>query len=151
MVVIVLLVIVTALIVPEMRSTFEDAVLRSTSRKLVAAMKLAHSRAVSMQQTHRLVLEPGAGRFVIERPASREEGGGYIQMTDTPGGAGDLDKKVTVQVRKEDEENAPRVAFYPNGTADAAEILLRDREGFGIGLRINSITARITAQTLGRE
>ena len=152
MVVVVLLVIMTALIVPEMRSTFEDAVLRSTSRKLVSAMNLAHSRAVTLQQMHRLVLDPTAGRFVVERRARSEEGAGYVAMSDVPAGSGDLDKRITIQIHKEGEEqDSTRVAFYPDGTAEAADIILRDREGFQLALRINSITARVTAHDLGRE
>ena len=151
MVVVVLLVIMTALIVPEMRSTFEDAVLRSASRKLVSAMNLAHSRAVTLQQMHRLVLDPAAGRFVIERRARNEEGTGYVAMSDVPAGSGDLDKRITIQIQKEGEENPNQISFYTDGTADAADIILRDREGFQLALRINSITARVTAHELGRE
>ena len=151
MVVIVLIVVLTAMILPEMRGTFEDAVLRSTGRKLVSAMNLAHSRAVTLQQLHRVVLDPGAGRFVVERTAREGEGSGYIAMVDVPGGAGELDRKITIEVQKDGEENPRTVSFYPNGTADAAEVILRDREGFRLALRINSITARVTAQDLGRE
>src|SRR5690242_12073923 len=44
MVVLVLIGILTALILPEMRGTYEDALLRSTSRQLVNAFNLAYSR-----------------------------------------------------------------------------------------------------------
>ena len=151
MVVIVLISILAAMILPEMRGTFEDAVLRSTGRKLISAMNLAHSRAVTLQQLHRVVLDRNAGRFVVERTAREGEGSGYVAMADVPGGAGDLNKKITIDVRKDGEENQGTISFYPNGTADAAEIVLRDREGFRLGLRINSITARVTAEELGRE
>jgi Tfp pilus assembly protein FimT len=151
MVVVVLLVILTALIVPEMRGTFEDAVLRSTSRKLVSAMNLAHSRAVTLQQLHRVVLDPTAGRFAIERRARAEEGTGYVNVSDVPAGAGELDKRITILIQKDGEENPNHISFYPDGTAEAAELILRDREGFRVGLRINSVTARVTAQQLGRE
>ena len=43
------------------------------------------------------------------------------------------------------------IAFYPDGTADAEEIILRDREGFRLVLRINPITARIRIVELARE
>ena len=151
MVVVVLLVILTALIVPEMRGTFEDAVLRSTSRKLVSAMNLAHSRAITLQQVHRVMLDAGSSRFVVERAARADEQAGYVTIEDAPGGAGDLDKRITIEIHRDGEETPNRVSFYPNGTADAAEIILRDREGFRVGLRINSITARVTAHELGRE
>src|SRR5262245_29762181 len=151
MVVIVLLVILTAMILPEMRGTFEDAVLRSTARKLVSAMNLAHSRAVTLQQLHRLVLDRTGGRFVVERAAHDGEGRRYVSLSDVPGGGGELDKRITIDVHKDGEEDGGALSFYANGTADAGEIVLRDREGFQLALRINSITARVSVQNIGRN
>ena len=151
MVVIVLMVILTAMIVPEMRGTFEDAVLRSTGRKLVSAMNLAHSRAVTLQQMHRVVLDAKAERFVIERMAREGEGSGHVAVSDIPGGTGQLDKRITIEIHKDAEANPDMVSFYPNGTAEAAEIILRDREGFALAIKVNGITARVSAHELGRE
>src|SRR5262245_9032995 len=148
MVVIVLMVILTAVILPEMRGTFEGAVLRSTARKLVSAMSMAHSRAITLQQMHRVVLDPNAGRFVIERTAREGEGGRYASLSDLPGGAGDLDKRIAFDVRREGEGDRGAFSFYANGTADPAEIVLRDREGFRLALRINPVTARISVQDM---
>jgi type II secretion system protein H len=151
MVVIVLMVILTALILPEMRGTFEDAVLRSTGRKLVSAMNLAHSRAVTLQQTHRVVLDVKSERFVVERMAREGEGSGYTAVSDIPGGTGPLDKRITIEVHKDGEANPEMVSFYPNGTAEAAQIVMRDREGFALAVKVNGITARVSAHELGRE
>ena len=43
------------------------------------------------------------------------------------------------------------VAFYPDGTADAAAFLLRDRDGFRLLLQINPITARVHVVEMERE
>src|SRR5436190_209940 len=60
MVVVVLIGIVTAVIIPEMKGTYEDALLRSTSRELVNTFKLAYSRAVTLNQIHRVRLKKGS-------------------------------------------------------------------------------------------
>ena len=151
LVVIVLMVILTAMIVPEMRGTFEDATLRSTGRKLTSAMNLAHSRAITLQQTHRVALDAKAGRFAVERMVRETEGSGFTSASDIPGGTGELDKRITFDVRKDGETQANAISFYANGTADAAEVLLRDREGFGITLKVNGITARVSAQKVERQ
>ena len=43
------------------------------------------------------------------------------------------------------------IFFYPDGTADASEIVLRDRDGFRLALRINPVTARVRIIELARE
>ena len=151
LVVIVLMVILTAMILPEMRGTFEDATLRSTGRKLASAMNLAHSRAVTLQQTHRLALDAKSGRFAVERMVREEQGSGFTPVSDVPGGTGELDKRVAVDLRKDAETDPNIISFYANGTAEAAQILLRDREGFVLALKVNGITARVTAQEVQRE
>src|SRR6266446_1993484 len=54
MVVLVLLAIMAAVIIPEMKGSFEDALLRSNARKLADVFNLAYSRAVSLNQLHRV-------------------------------------------------------------------------------------------------
>src|SRR5436190_24011906 len=65
MVVLVLIGIMTAVIVPEMKGTYEDARLRATSRRLVGVFHLAYSRAVSLNQLHRVRFDRISGRYVI--------------------------------------------------------------------------------------
>src|SRR5512141_2261447 len=52
MVVIILIGILTAAIIPEMRGTYQDALLRATSRELINEFGLASSRAISRNQVH---------------------------------------------------------------------------------------------------
>src|SRR5262249_55640149 len=67
MTVLVLIGILSAMVIPEMKGTFEDALLRSTGRELMDVMELASSRAISLNQTLRIHLEPTTGRYQVER------------------------------------------------------------------------------------
>jgi type II secretion system protein H len=172
MVVIVIIGIMTAMIIPEMRGAYEDALLRSTSRKLVNVFDAAYSRAVSLSELQRVRIDPGTGRYVIEQSvADQGQGDSFAPVRDLPEGEGTLDSRITIRVRDSsadnpellqetsgpaspDEasgpENADRINFYPDGTADAREVLLKDRQGFRMLLRINPVTARIRISNLGR-
>ena len=170
MVVLVLIGIMTAMIVPEMKGTYEEALLRATSRRLVDVFHLASSRAVSLNQLHRVRFDRITGRYFIERAVQAGENGvGFAR--DIPGGDGALDRRISIEIRKQDEappsvtdqgmsaasEEDQEVrnreegfAFYSDGTADAGEVLLRDRDGFRLVLRINAVTARVQIVELER-
>lgn len=162
MVVVVLIGILTAMILPEMRGTLEDARLRGSGRDLVEAVSLASSRAVSLGQYHRLHLDPAHHHYQIERRSRDDQGWGpFIPLRDTPGATGDLDPNLQVDVRPRQPDPStenptpppprargpgpgnPTIGFYADGTADPVEIRLRDRAGFGLVLEINPVTARV--------
>ena len=176
MVVIVLLGILSAMILPEMRGTYGDAVLRAASRDLVNVCALASSRAVSFNQLHRVRLDPATGRFRVEKKSRSAAGETvFMPVRDVAGVEGQLDSRLVVRIRAggespdlpTDRGEAPRnsghaamdseavpaeaVSFYPDGTADRAEIVLRDRDGYGLALRLNPITARLRAVELSRR
>jgi type II secretion system protein H len=171
LVVVILIGIMTALIIPEMRGTYQDALLRSTARKLVDAFGLAGSRAITMGQLHRVRLDRQRHRYLIERNIrDRETGARVPDARDFPGSEGELDARITIEVHKPSEDADPEqtgnsssvsttepqrrddaISFYADGTADATEIILRDREGFRLGLQINPTTARVRILELGRE
>jgi type II secretion system protein H len=173
MVVMVLIGIMTAMILPEMKGTYEDALLRSTSRELVSVCSLASSHAVSGNQAYRLRLDLKTGRYLIERRTSdRGPEGRLVATREVPGGEGELDSRISIEVHHTDDvapESAEQgstpasvgsaqlvgrddgITFYPDGTADASEILLRDRDGFRMALRINPVTARVRIIELARE
>jgi type II secretion system protein H len=170
MVVIVLIAIMTAMIIPQMKGTFEDALLRSTARTLVDVFHLASSHAIAMNQVHRVRLDRSAGRYVVERGVrDGEKGGGSTQAREIPGGAGTIDTRISIEVRsvgeaeaiepaaparsgeRQKEKRSETISFYADGTADAQEILLRDREGFRLLLRIDPITARVRITEPERE
>ena len=171
-VVILLIAIMSAAIIPAMRGTYQDALLRSTSRDLVNSLGIAYSRAVSLNQLHRVRFDTRTGRYLIERrdPAGvREE---FVPVKDIPGSEGTLDARISLQIHKQGDDaadaapqpaNSPAggdqamaesdgtVSFYPDGTADAAELELRDRDGFRLALQINPTTARVHIVELKRE
>jgi prepilin-type N-terminal cleavage/methylation domain-containing protein len=170
MVVIALIAILSAMIIPEMRGTYEDALLRSTSRDLVNAFDIASSRAVSLNQLHRVRLDPKSGRYVIEkRVREGMQGDEFAPLKDVSEGEGRLDTRISIQVQRPDEppvdasrdmtagegnekhERIESISFNSDGTADAAEVVLRDRQGFRLALRINPITSRVKIVELARE
>ncbi len=172
MVVMVLIGIVTAVIIPEMRGTYEDALLRSTSRELVNAFNLAYSRAVTLNQIHRVRLMEVSGRYVTEARTSGSHGADeFLALPDSPGTQGELDTRISVAIHRPDSSSEPggeanpsaagdalpappgkgAITFYPDGTADGAEVELRDRQGFRLALRINSVTARVHIVELPRQ
>lgn len=173
-IVVVLIAIMTALIAPEMRGTFEGEVLRATSRKLIQCVNLAHSRTISGNVQHRLVIDPIEQVCRIERLArNADEGVGFLPMRDDAAVTGELDSRVRIEVRETPRQPAgadgqvapaaPRsgraagsetrrtIAFHPDGTADGVDILLRDGSGFGLMLRVNPVTAGVKVTELARE
>jgi len=169
MVVIVLIGIMTAIILPEMKGTYEDALLRSTSRDLVSVCDLAASHAVSLNQSLVLRFDLNAGRYSIEPPSLGNRARASPALRDIPGGQGSWDTRVSIEVRKTNEDPTGEasepgtggpvraggrdegIVFHPDGTADASEIMLRDRDGFRLALRINPITAQVRIIELARE
>ena len=168
MVVLVLIGIMTAAILPEMKGTYEDALLRATCRRLVDVFHLAYSRAVSLNQLHRVRFDRVSGRYFIEKAGEN----GFARAREISGGEGVLDRRISIEIRKQGE-TPPSVgdpgsstvseeeievrnrgegfAFYSDGTADGGEIVLRDRDGFRLTLRINPVTARVQIVELERQ
>ncbi len=169
--VVIIIGIVSALVLPEMRGTYEEALLRSSSRRLMDAFTLAYSRAVTFNERYYVRLDRQTGHYVVEKSGrlnrAAERGSRHGRF---PGGEGELDPRISVEIRKAGEPRldnaseaaftnsslealAPRdaITFYPDGTADEAEIRLRDRQGFRLALRINRTTARVRIVELERE
>jgi type II secretion system protein H len=170
MVVIVIIGIMTAMIIPEMKGSYEDALLRSASRDLVNVFDLAYSRAVSLNQLRRVRLDETTGRYMVEKRVILNGREDFIPAGDVPGDKGALDSRISIEFRRPDDNSAEPAAlsgaaatdgaspmneaaitFYPDGTADPGEIVLRDRQGFRLALRINPITARVHVVELERE
>lgn len=180
-VVVLLVGILSALIIPEMRGTYEDALLRSTSRQLVDACQLAYSRAVSFNQPHRVRLDQRTHRYVVEKRIWDNGREDFLPLRDVPGCEGQLDARISILVRIAPEGSpgpapaessiepnqsrntdheppstigpslipdrqapiADGLTFYSDGTAEAGEVLLEDRQGFRLLLRVNPITAQV--------
>jgi type II secretion system protein H len=161
MVVVVLMAVMTALIIPEMRGTFEEALLRANARKMVSACNLAYARSISLNKTISVRVNPkGSGYLVEAEPGTQDIEDNAAPAGDSPESKGDLDSRVTVKIRRvtpspaepggeepppaeEETGKTDVIRFHPNGTADAAEIVLRDRQGFELLLRVSPATGRV--------
>ncbi len=152
-VVLALIAILTAVILPEMRGSLEESVLRSTARSVVAACNAANSRAVASGLPHQLVIDPSAHRYRIEPTPNKARSRPSNDPAPTPE-TNPLDPRIVVEVQLLEPPPANTsphtVEFHPDGTVDAAEFLLRDRSGFAISIRLNPITARPAIRELGR-
>ena len=166
MVVITIIGIMTALMIPEMKGTFQDALLRSTSRELINVFDLAYSRAVSLNQLRRVRLDEKTGRYLVEKQVAENGQENFVPAEDVPGSKGELDSRITVEFHPpgelssdktaeasalENDASGVAISFYPDGTADGGDITLRDREGFRLLLHINAVTARIHVSEMERE
>src|SRR6185503_6106949 len=103
-IVIVIIGIAAAVIIPQMQGSYQDAVLRSTSRDLVNVISIASSRAVSLNQLHRVRIEATTGRYVIEkRTRESVNGDEYKPLDDVSEAEGSLDKRITIQIHNLDD------------------------------------------------
>ncbi|MCW5558936.1 MAG: GspH/FimT family pseudopilin [Verrucomicrobiae bacterium] len=159
MVVLALIAILSAAIVPEMKGSFEDAVLRSSARQVVDVCTLANSRAVSLGQIHRVRLDRRSSQWLLEaQPQRASRAAPFQPVRDLAGSTGKVDPRIRLEVRPGDSSSGPEasaadaadlsatpdtIAFYPDGRADPAEIQLSDRSGATLRLRLNPVTARL--------
>jgi type II secretion system protein H len=169
LVVIVIVSIMSVAIVAEMRGTLQDALLRSASREMAGACNLASSRAIAANRPHRIRLDNVAHRWFLER--GRRGGADFYPARDVPRNSGALDSRITLHIFEpgvnspddaggepsghsgsQDDFPSSRageaVTFYPDGTADARQIELADRDGFRLALRINPVTSRVQITAL---
>src|SRR3954465_734831 len=152
MVVMMVIAIVTGVMVLEMGGSYEDALLRANARKLIDLCDAASNRAIAVHQAQALKIDAASGKFVVRTKAQETEESD-AQVTE-----GELDKRIGLMIRQperepdsepaEESENpdavkSDTILFYPDGTADAREFLLRDRAGAELLLRINPTTSRV--------
>ncbi len=161
MVVIALMAILSAAIVPEMRGSFEDAVLRASARQMIDLCNVANSRAVALGQIHRIRYDRSSRHLIVETHPQRESRSATFRpVRDLQGSSARLDPRINLSIRTGISSpgsvepfsgpvpDADTITFYPDGTADPAEMDLSDRGGGRLGLKLNPVTARI--QKLGR-
>ena len=84
MVVITIIGVLTALMIPEMKGSFQAELLRSTSRELIDVFQLAASRAVSLNQVRRVRLDAGTGRFLVEKQRLQNGPDEFAPADDVP-------------------------------------------------------------------
>lgn len=161
MVVIMIIGVMSAAIVTEMRGSFDDALLRGTARKVIDLCDTASARAISVHQPYILKFDSAAGRYVIRPKAENPTDVGIARETEMPV-EGELDSRITMDIREvqaseeQPDSETPAIAaerdrraradvinFYPDGTADAREFFFRDRTGVELQLRLNPVTGRV--------
>ena len=125
MVVLAIIGIVTAVVVPEMKGTFEDSLLRSTGRELVNVIELASSRAISLNQIIRVELNPASGHYQIERQMREGSGKEFMPLKDLAGCEGKLDQRISIQIQTDSDDSsasrrreAARQSEKPRSDAD---------------------------------
>ncbi len=122
MVVVALIGIMAAMIIPEMRGSFDDALLRSTGRDLVSAFNLASSRAISFDQIYRVRFDTEGARYAVERRIQNGTREDFIPLKDVSGAEGKWDSRLTVQINAPDKpspENGAEAGPGPDGGAAA--------------------------------
>lgn len=103
-VVLVIMGIMAAMVIPQMQGTFEDALLRSSSRRIISALSLAYTQTVSKNQVHRMRIEAGPSaatrKYVIEKRARGVTiNDGFVPVRDLGGSEGEIDSRITIQMR----------------------------------------------------
>jgi len=176
MVVIVIIGIMATLMIPEMQGTFQDALLRSTSRKLVDVFSLASSQAVAHSQVHRIHLDFHSSKFQLEKHVRRGGIEEFVPVDEFAGSQGQWDPRITIRVHESSAEPTPSaddapamensspatpesplmtdndvISFSADGTSDSREFELRDRSGFGLILRLNPVTSAVHILEVSRE
>jgi type II secretion system protein H len=156
LVVIVLIGIVTAVILPEMRGTHGDAQLRAATRKILNLCALASSRAVTLNQDQ--VVRIQGENYFLE--SARKNKNGKSKEPER----GKFTSKITVSIlpipqddSNENEAQEPTsdsensLKFFSDGTAEAKIIELKDRDGFVLKLRMIPTIARFRVSEISRE
>jgi type II secretion system protein H len=153
-VVVMLIGMFAAIMLSEMSGAYEDAVLHATARDLMAALSLASSRAVALNEAHLVRLDPEKNLIVIAAKEKRRDAEGERPFVEERR----FDARIRMEVRDlaEPAETAAErgeleplqplerngITFHPDGTSERREIVLRDRTGVEMRLRINPVTGR---------
>ena len=158
MVVLTIIAVMMGVIVAEMTGTREDAILRASARKVIDVLNLASSRAITLGQTHRVQFEPAKHSFEVRRKVHEPgEGFGFVSLKDAAGSIGQWDERIELELPQpepeegEDEPDETRqaeygsVSFYADGTADPFRVILRDRQGFEVVLKVTPASGRVKA------
>lgn len=168
LVVIVMIGIMTAVILPGMKGTFEGELLNTTTRQLISALRTASNQSITLNLPHRVRFDSARTKFMVERRAKLDESETGFIPAPIKGAKGEMDSRIRIEITEpeleldEGEEPPPEdedkqdvdhdyIQFNADGTAERREIQLRDRAGFGVALRINPITSRIKVVELERE
>ena len=160
-VVLVLIGVLAAMIVPQMQGSYEEASLRKSARQLISVFGLAYSRAVTTHHVQRVNINSTSRHYFVEESLTRATSGKeFNPLNDLSGFSGEIESRISIELRDPSEsaegddstQTEPTddleatlngVAFYPDGTATGREIVLKDRSGFQMVLRVNAATSHV--------
>ena len=167
MIVLVIASLMTLLILPEMRGTYEEALLRSNARKISNAFRSAYSAAVITHQQHRVRIDPSDAHLTVEARTNDPENP-YIPLKKFERDMSQLHPSIAIRYHEPPpapgtdgvpidnsnqsnklQQGPPGVfLFNPDGTCEGQDIELRDRDGVGLLIRLNAVTSRVRFKPL---
>jgi len=138
LVVMTLMAILSALVYPSFGNALSDLRLKGAARQIISACRLAKWEAVSTRQPYRLLVDMEKNRFFVEDVAGRRS-----KEIDLSSGL-----RVFRTQKIAENGSADSVAFYffPNGTAEAGSIVVRDSRGKDLTLKIDLLTGDASIQ-----
>ena len=134
-VVLVIMGIMAAMVIPQMHGSYEDALLRSSSRKIISVLA-AYAQTVSKNQIDRVRLEMGPSatatsttstststtatrRYVIEKKARGvASNDGFVPVRDLGGSEGEIDSRIMIQMRHVEAETTSMSETENNGNGN---------------------------------
>jgi prepilin-type N-terminal cleavage/methylation domain-containing protein len=164
LVVVALIAVLAGAVVPAFEGMHAEARVRAVARDLTLLLRLAASQAVTTGSAHRVRVDAAGERALLEcRDEATPGSTAFAPVTGIPGTSRALPAGIDLEFAPAagpprrwrgarhtggGEPAAATVCFYPDGTADARRLVLRDRRGFGFAFEIRSTTGRVRVEEL---
>jgi len=136
------------LMVPNIAGWLPNYRLRSATRDVVSAMRVAQMKAVARNVDHRVTFDTGEGSFFIMRRTTAGVNN-WVRITvsdEVAAGANDAKQFLPTGVQF-DEVNfggGTNAEFNPNSTALAGNVVLKNSKQFKKTIRVAPSTGRVT-------
>ena len=128
---------VLAMAAPSLRGFFASRRTSDAASQMLALMKLARSRAIAEGRIYRFNLDTDAGTYWL----TASEGGAFVALGTEFGREFALPRETVARWGGgRDERPHGYVQFYPDGSADPAEVQLIGRQGDVVELTCPSAT-----------
>jgi len=144
-----MMVILTATVLPSFVRARRDAQLRSSTRRLVAALNFARSLAVAERRPTRLAIDTARGIFSVAIQRQQESGEPqFVPEMSSLGRPQALPEGIQISlICSATSSSSPSadtdvVSFYEDGRADECVIQLRDRFGGERTIVVEPLTGR---------
>ena len=136
------------LMVPNIGAWIPSYRLRSATRDVVSAMRVAQMKAVARNVDHRVTFDPGEGSYFMERLVPTTGGlGNWVRITlsdEVPANANDAKQFLPSGVQFDAVNfGGNNVEFNPNSTASAGNVVLKNSKGTQKTIFVLSTTGRV--------